>query len=455
VIEGIQGPTSAARLSAALLCAVFSGCGGSSGTSPPAADTALALQSPGPSTTFGNFGKAITVDGAGFVDVVWLQGGSTNNDGSFISIGTGSIVFAQSADQGVTWSKSELTAVTANTSLPRIASTGQELYVVWPAQDAATHSLQIFLLHGTRSGAQVQWSAPISISETPAGANATYPVVAADGEQIHVAWSDNRNAGVTEVYYSRSLDGGASWSVPIAISPVDGFNSWTPSITANAQHVYIAWTDARFGAPDCTTNPTDCHEVLYVRGSTDAGQVWGTETELTCDAGLYTFAPSVFVENQTLHIAYFQGMPSAPGVMRLYYLRGTDDGASPAACSGTEGTRSAIDIQYPAGDSVLSAWRPNIAVSNGVVHMVWWGELTNNYSTGQAKVYYSESSDGENWAPATSLTPQADGSRYRSFSPNMSLSADGSTAFTIWEDHRNDANALDPNYEVYFRSIAF
>lgn len=123
------------------------------------------------------------------------------------------------------------------------------------------------------------------------------------------------------------------------------------------------------------------------------------------------------------------------------------------ACSGTQGSRSAIDIQYPADGSVLSAWRPNIAVSNGVVHMVWWGELTNNTSTGQAKVYYSESSDGENLAPATSLTPQADGSRYRS--PNMSLSADGSMAFTIWEDHRNDANALDPNYEVYFRSIAF
>jgi hypothetical protein len=446
------------RISAIMAMSALTSCT-NSGTSGSAIqqqvsgwNAALALQTPGPSTTFGNFGKAITTDGADYVDVVWLQGGSTHNDGSIIYLGTGSLMFAQSADQGSTWASSALTAVAPNTGLPKIASANSDIYVVWPAQNMATSNLQIFLLHGGRSGGRVQWSAPIVISDTPVGSNATFPVVAAYDNEIHVAWSDNRNAGVTEVYYTSSLDGGDTWSTPIAISPVDGFNSWTPSVAVNADHVYIAWTDARFGSEDCATNNADCHEVLYFRGSADSGQTWGAETELTCDSSLYTYAPSVFVEDDTIHIAYFQGIPYPPGTMQLYYLRGTNDGQGLSTCSGTQGTHPAIDVQYPTGDNVLSAWRPNISVHNGVVHMVWWGELTNKYSTGQAKVYYTESSDGVNWAMAASLTPQGDGSTYRSFSPNISLSSDGSMVYTLWEDHRNDADAGDPDYQVYFRS---
>jgi hypothetical protein len=229
------------------MCAALMGsCTNSSSpnsTSPqqiPAWNTAVALQSRGPSTTFGNFGKAITTDGEGFVDVVWLQGGSTDNDGSFISVGTGSILFAQSADQGASWSTSSLTVAAPNTSLPKIASAGSNIYVVWPAQNVATGNLQIFLVHGTRNGSQIQWSTPMVISDTPTGANAIFPVTAAFDDQIHVAWSDTRNAGVSEVYYTGSSDNGSMWSKPVGVSPVDGFNSWTPSIAADSSHVFIA-----------------------------------------------------------------------------------------------------------------------------------------------------------------------------------------------------------------------
>jgi hypothetical protein len=336
--------------------ALMAGCGGSGSAGVAKQpqglqwNASVALYSPGPSTTFGNFGKAITTDGAGYVDVVWLQGGTTNNDGSFVTVGDASLVFAQSADQGVTWTSAALTVAAPNTSLPKIASAGTDIYVVWPAQDLAAGSLQIFLLHGSRSGSQIQWSAPSAISNTPGGANSTFPVVAAEGKEIHVAWSDDRNAGVTEVYYSGSSDGGHTWSSPVAVSPVDGFNSWTPSIAVSSPHVYVAWTDARFGAADCTTHATDCHEVLYFRSSADSGQSWAMETELTCDSSIYTYAPSVFAENDTIHIAYFQGTPYPPGSMGLYYLRGSADGASLAACSGTQGTQAAIDVHYPAGD---------------------------------------------------------------------------------------------------------
>jgi hypothetical protein len=192
--------------------------------------------------------------------------------------------------------------------------------------------------------------------------------------------------------------------------------------------------------------------VLYFRSSANSGQTWGAETELTCDSSIYTYAPSLFVDNTTLHIAYFQGDPAATGSMSIHYLRGTNHGADLAACSGTQGTQAAIDAVYPSGDTVLSAWRPEISVHAGTVHMVWWGELTTDYSTGQSKVYYSQSSDGVNWAAATSLTPQSGGATYRSLAPNIALSADGSTVYAIWDDHRDDQNALDPNYEVYFRS---
>jgi hypothetical protein len=404
------------------------------------------------STTYGNWSNAITTDGDGYIDAVWLQIEPTSNDESLIDLGTGFIVFAQSGNEGVNWSGLALTSTTPNTGLPKIASFGSHIYVVWYAQDTASQNIQIFFMHGVRNGTEIQWSAAQVISDTPTGGDAVFPSVAAYGDQVHVAWTDTRNNGISVVYYTGSQNNGTTWSTPVNISPIDGFNHWTPSIAVYSNYVHTAWTDTRFGANDCSTDLADCHEVLYYRQSTNFGQTWQPEIELTCNAEIYTYAPSLFVEESTIHMAYFQGVPSPQGTMNLYYLKGTNNGSNLVSCSGTQGTLPAINVQYPAGDNVLSAWRPDIAVYSGVVYMVWWGELTNNFESGQAKVYYTSSSDGVNWAAATSLTPQNQGTTYRSFAPNISLAPDGSMVYTIWEDHRGDANAQDPNYRIYFRS---
>ncbi len=425
----------------------------SASTAEPVWTTPFALTQ-GPSLMGGNWGKSIVSDGLGYVDVVWFQDASTFDNVPFFSVGTGLIVFAQSGDQGVNWTGQPVTIVAPDTGSPEIASSGANIYIVWYAADAATLNLQIYFMHGVRAGTQVQWSAPQTISGTPTGASATFPVVAAYGNNVYVAWSDTRNANVTEVYYTRSTNAGKTWSLPLALSPKDGFNSWTPSIATYSQYVYTAWTDTRFGSSTCAMNGADCHEVLFYRRSSDQGQTWEPEIELTCNAQLYTYAPSLFADSTSIHIAYFQGNPAPPGPMNLYYLRGKHNGLSLTACSGTQGVRPPINLQYPAGDAVLSEWRPVISVYNGVVNMVWSGELTNNYISGQSKVYYSASSDGAKWAAAVSLTPQNSGTTYRSVLPSISLSRDGSKAYIVWEDHRNDPDTQNYDYQVFFLSGA-
>src|SRR5277367_3353280 len=98
----------------------------------PSSSGAIAISSAAPSTEFGNFGKAIATDAAGYVDVVWMQGGATAGAGAFVYSGPASIAFAQSPDGGVTWTTTSLANSGLVTSLPRIAASGSDLYVVWP-----------------------------------------------------------------------------------------------------------------------------------------------------------------------------------------------------------------------------------------------------------------------------------------------------------------------------------
>lgn len=116
-----------------------------------------------------------------------------------------------------------------------------------------------------------------------------FPNLAVDGSTVHAVWEDDLpiEPGVGSIHYSRSLDGGLTWSTPVAISP-SGANAFVPSIAVNAAGaVGVTYYDFRnntaadgIGATDlwlttCSsscTDPTAWNETRVTPGSFDIRQ---------------------------------------------------------------------------------------------------------------------------------------------------------------------------------------
>ncbi|UCF07897.1 MAG: exo-alpha-sialidase, partial [Thermoplasmata archaeon] len=78
------------------------------------------------------------------------------------------------------------------------------------------------------------------------------PRISADGIGIYVVWSYERNAGGDwDVFFSKSLNGGLSWSAPndrVDNPPAAGSLQQFPSLAINSTDIFVVWQDNRDNA---------------------------------------------------------------------------------------------------------------------------------------------------------------------------------------------------------------
>lgn len=108
------------------------------------------------------------------------------------------------------------------------------------------------------------------------------PEVAIDAHtgQLYVVWEDARFTGgtVNQVVISTSINGGATWSTPAAVSKVTGRPAFTPAVAVNsAGTVAVTYYDFRnLAQGNTTTLPTD----YWLTTSTNHGASFGNETHI-------------------------------------------------------------------------------------------------------------------------------------------------------------------------------
>jgi hypothetical protein len=108
------------------------------------------------------------------------------------------------------------------------SDTSGNLYTLWNAGSSPRGPERIYFSKSTDGGAT--WSAKQDVSLAPAGAHHAFPAIAAAANgDVRIAWMDARNAngGMDRwnVYYRSSTNGGASWSSEVDISTsVSGFS---------------------------------------------------------------------------------------------------------------------------------------------------------------------------------------------------------------------------------------
>ena len=147
------------------------------------------------------------------------------------------------------------------------------------------------------------WSAPILIDRMitngvsdPADGHGVrtgdiIPQIAVDDESgdLYVVWQDDRFTGQEQIAFSKSTDGGRTWSATSRISKVGGVNqAFNPTVrVADDGTVAVQHYDFRFDDPD--TTPPLTTDVWLLR-STDGGANW-TEERVGSNSFDMTTAP--------------------------------------------------------------------------------------------------------------------------------------------------------------------
>jgi hypothetical protein len=258
------------------------------------------------------------------------------------------IIVAKSVDFGVSWSFVTASSTNSGTDKPILAVRGQDVYVVynhsqtiwasyshdggasfksvkinsnaklgwalagggtivsngqvhfaWAGYEqsgGAKGKVNLFVSRSVDGGAS--WTTkPVDVSEAPPECSAfkcgwaylgPQMTIASDtSDVLYLLWNAGSVArGPERVYFAKSSDGGAAWSVKQDVSTAPaGTHHGFPAIVARVNgDVRVSWMDTRAAA----SGGMDRWNTYY-RSSTNGGAVWSTEVDLSTPVDGYTY----------------------------------------------------------------------------------------------------------------------------------------------------------------------
>jgi hypothetical protein len=148
------------------------------------------------------------------------------------------IHFTRSTDGGSTWLRPSTVASGDSIGSPRIAlAQGRDIYVAW--FDRSTGNGDIFLSRSRDNGEhwEAVKSVPNNMNESISPALAVGP-----GGRIHLAWTEDAGEN-SEIFLTRSLDGGNSWYVPVNVSGSEGYSRRPDIALDESGNLCIVWLD--------------------------------------------------------------------------------------------------------------------------------------------------------------------------------------------------------------------
>ncbi len=240
--------------------------------------------------------------------------------------------------------------------------------------------------------------------------------MAVSGDNIHVVWDDTGGIATYEIRYTRSTDGGITWSEPMFISSNDGNNSQAPKIAVSedGMDVHVVWVDSRHD--DGSLPP---RTELYYNRSTDGGVTWEGEVRLT-DAPHGSSGPNIAVFGSTVHVVWGD---NRDGIFDVYYRRSVNNGTT-------------WEDEVVLADSSNWDVGPDVAVWDGHVHVVWEEDIS---SDEDIILYRRSTNNGETWDEPQTLT----GSSVRAVRPRLAVLED--ELHLVWFDGRDGGN------EIYYK----
>ena len=245
-------------------------------------------------------------------------------------IGHRSIYFSYSTDAGTTWSTDQQVSLDPDGDFDAL---GPRILVDYNPDEGPDHELSLVWYDDRRGAYDIYFTRStngynflpeeLRLDTDAAGAAySAHPRIASDGKGgVFVAWEDSRSGG-NDVYVNRSLDGGYTWlstdirldtgddagasdafGIELAVDPV-------PSPSA----VYATWHDDRNGGRD-----------IYLNGSSDGGASWLGESQRINNNGegaSDSFYPSLVARDERVLVAWHDNRDIGFDI----WLRGSENG---------------------------------------------------------------------------------------------------------------------------------
>ncbi len=279
------------------------------------------------------------------------------------------------------------------------------VYISWTRFPAAG-STRIMFSRSTDGGAS--FSAPVQISDELGGVQGSVPVVDSRGV-IYVAWQRSET-----ILVDKSADGGLTWTTDVLAATIDALPSPLPgadfrvnsfptiaidrSPGLSSGNVYLAWADR--------TGVGQGPDVLLTR-STNGGTSWSTPIRASDDVnGTYQWFPWLSVDpNGNVDIMFFDRRDSPLSTRyHTYYTRSVDDGLSfESNTRVSEEISDALNDGF--GGAFIGDYNGMVSTDNGV-HPFWTdGRDANGNAEGYtANVLQTATAVGETvWPNLSSL----------------------------------------------------
>jgi hypothetical protein len=209
--------------------------------------------------------------------------------------------------------------------LPRVVIAPDDprtVYVIWQEIifSGGSHGGDILFARSDNGGAS--FSEPINLSDSIGGDgkgrinkeiwhNGSLDLVAGTDGNLYAAWTEYDGP----LWFSRSTDGGKSFSRPRAIAGTgDSKPARAPSLALGPDgSVYLAWTVGGVNDAD-----------IRVAKSTDGGATY-TEPQIIASNKTYSDAPKIAVDGDgTVHLVYAESAGGPFARYRIHYARSSD-----------------------------------------------------------------------------------------------------------------------------------
>jgi hypothetical protein len=290
---------------------------------------------------------------------------------------------------------------------PAMTISGGNIYVAWREGEGAAAEIYF---NKKVSGS---WSGNIRVSND--ANDSAQPAIAVAGSNVHLVWYD---AGLLNIVYKRSNDGGSTWGGSPVNIPDDGEDSFLPAITVSGTVPHVVW-----GA-----EPSDL-EIFY---SNRTGGNWSTSpTNLTASTAGDADHPSIGAGNY-LHATW--DVDSGTGHF-IQYSKSADGGAT---------WSPPVDISGDVTDDGDST-HPDIAVQGSNLFVVW---STLSDETGTSKTYEirfnKSANDGGTWLTSSAViaTPTISTGFINDFPvPRVAIS-DTNTIYVVWHEGTSNTDVM-------------
>src|SRR5579859_77207 len=300
--------------------------------------------------TGGSMAPQLAVDLTGNISVAWEDDILSSSD----------ISFSRSQDHGATFSAPKsLSHNVGNSNSAMIAvDLSGNINVVW--ENDSPGNFDIFYTRSTDGGQN--FSALLNLSNSP-GTARTAQIATDLGGNINVVWADNTPpASSTDIFFSRSSNAGASFSLPQNVSNNAGFST-NPSLAVDSGgNINLAWED---------TTPGN-HDVFFSR-SADSGVTFSPSQNLSNNAGLSSIPVLVADKKGNLDVVW---QDSTGGVSQILFSRFTNTVVNhpPVAVAGPDQTLQATGQN---GVSVQLDGSKSSDPDNDTLTFVWTDQSNN------------------------------------------------------------------------------